>query len=67
MKAIIQDIGSSEKETVELYKANKTRRIEAVVTKAGVTMQEYEEALSYTKTGYKVVIERDLTEIFVNS
>ena len=30
-------------------------------------MEEYEEALSYTKTGYKLVIERDLTEIFVNS
>ena len=35
--------------------------------KAGVTLQEYEEALSFTKTGYKVVIERDLTEIYVNS
>ena len=37
------------------------------MTKAGVTLQEYEEALSFTNTGYKVVIERDLTEIFINS
>ena len=35
MEAIIQDIGSSEKETVDHYKANKARRIEAMVTKAG--------------------------------
>ena len=46
---------------------NKTRRIEALVNKAGVTMHEYEEALSFTKTGYEVVIERDLTEIYINS
>ena len=64
---ILKDIGSSEKETAELYKENKARRIQSMVTKAGVTMKEYEEALSYTKIGYKVVIERDLTEIFVNS
>ena len=30
-------------------------------------MEEYEEALSFTKSGYKVVIERDLTEIYINS
>ena len=29
-------------------------------------MNDYEEALSYTRIGYKVVIERDLTEIYVN-
>ena len=50
-----------------MYKVNKERRIEALLKKAEVTMKEYEEALSYTKTGYKVIIERDLTEIFVNS
>ena len=34
---------------------------------AGVTKKEYEEALSFTKVGYKVIIERDLTEIYVNT
>ena len=38
-----------------------------MLIKAEVTMEEYEEALSFTKTGYKVTIERDLTEIFINS
>ena len=64
---IIRTIGASEKEPKEIYQINKVRRITALVTKAGVTIQEYEEALSFTKTGYKVVIERDLTEIFINS
>ena len=64
---IIKSIGASEKEPVEVYKSNKERRIKALLRKAEVTLQEYEEALSFTKTGYKVVIERDLTEIFINS
>ena len=34
---------------------------------AGVTLDEYEYALSYTNVGYKIVQERDLTEIFINS
>jgi hypothetical protein len=50
-----------------IYRAYKVRRITALVTKAGVTLQEYEEALAFIKSGYKVVIERDLTEIFINS
>ena len=34
---------------------------------AGVTLAEYEHALSYTNGGYKIVQERDLTEIYINS
>ena len=64
---IIAEIGTSEKEPKSVYKVNKVRRVEALLKKAGVTIHDYEEALSFTKTGYKVVIERDLTEIFVNS
>ena len=64
---IIDRIGSSEKEPAEIYKTNKVKRIEALLVVAKVTMQEYEKALSHTSTGYKVVIERDLTEIYVNS
>jgi hypothetical protein len=67
IEEIITSIGSSEKESIEVYKANKAKRITALLSKAGLTFQEYEEALSYTKIGYRVVIERDLTEIFINS
>ena len=64
---ILESIGTSEKEPRDIYKANKVIRIQSLLKKAGVTLKEYEEALSFTKTGYKVVIERDLTEIFINS
>ena len=67
IEEIIREIGSSEKEPLEEYKVNKVRRIKAILKKANVSLEEYEEALSYTKTGYKVTIERDLTEMYVNS
>ena len=67
VEEIIKEIGTSEKEPLEVYRVNKIRRIEAMLEKADVTMQEYEEALSFTNTGYKVTVERDLTELFVNS
>ena len=66
VEEIITSIGTSENESIQVYKANKVKRIEALLAKAGVSMNEYEEALSYTRIGYKVVIERDLTEIYVN-
>ena len=56
IEEIISTIGRSEKEPIKVYKSNKVERITALVTKAGLTIQEYEEALSFTKTGYKVAI-----------
>ena len=38
-----------------------------MLQKADTSFQEYEEALSFTKVGYKVVLEQDLTEIFINT
>ena len=38
---------------------NRGRRIKALVELAGVTIDEYEEALSFTKAEYKVVMKRD--------
>ena len=61
VEEIIAIIGPSDKESLEVYKSNKARRIAMLLDKAGVTIQEYEEALSFTKAGYKVIIERDLT------
>ena len=48
---IIGEIGTSEKEPKTVYKGKKVRRIEALLEKAGVTIHEYEEALSFTKLG----------------
>ena len=67
IEEIIKLIGTSEKESLDEYRVNKVRRIEAMLEKAEVTMEEYEEALSFTKSGYKVTVERDLTELYVNS
>ena len=64
---IIERIGHSEWEPHEVYQVNKKKRILALLEKADVTLEDYEEALSYTDVGYKVVQERDLTEIFINS
>ena len=37
------------------------------MAKADISLEDYEKALSVTRVGYKVVHERDLTEIFINS
>ena len=58
---------SSEKEPLSTNKVNKKLRIEALLQKAGVTLEEYEDALSFTDRGHKVVHERDITEIFINT
>ena len=67
IEEIIKEIGNSENEPYHIYKINKKRRIEMLLDKAETSLQEYEEALSYTKNGYKVVLERDITEIFINT
>ena len=55
VKDIIEAIGDSKEESLKSYKVNKKRRIEAILQKAGVTLQEYEKALSFTKISHKVV------------
>ena len=67
IEEIIQRFGTSVLESREVYKENKRLRIEALLEKAEVTIEEYETALSYTNVGYKVVHERDVTEIYRNS
>ena len=64
---IVSAIGDSQNESLSTYRINKKRRIELLLEKADTSLGEYEEALSFTKVGYKVVLERDLTEIFINT
>ena len=64
---IVERIGQSEFESVQTYRLNKKRRIEAVLEKAEVTLTEYENALSFTRVGYLVIHERDVTEIYINT
>merc|ERR1711954_584461 len=54
------------KETKEEYKTNRELRINEILKIAGVTMAEYIDALSYSRTGYSVVLERDIDETDIN-
>ena len=83
VQKIIDKFGSSENECAKDYEKNLKKRIEEICVVANFKIkgpemteakyrskvrEEYEEALSFsTSTGYKVVIQRDLTEIYVNS
>ena len=64
---IVAKFGSSENETLDEYEENKKQRIKELLEMADVTIEEYENALSYTNGGYKVVHERDVTEIYINT
>ena len=63
---IIASIGTSEQESLKEYKENGKKRLLALLEIAGVSLDEYEKALTSTKRGYKVVQQRDLTEIYIN-
>ena len=67
IKQILETIGNSENESIEQYKLNKKRRIIELLKMADVTLEEYENALSFTNVGYKIVHERDVTEIYINT
>merc|ERR1711954_450922 len=54
------------KETKEEYKTNKELRIKAILEIAAVSMKDYIDALSYSRTGYSVVLERDIDETDIN-
>ena len=64
---MVRTIGESENEDLHTYKINKRQRIELLLAKADISLEDYEKALSVTRVGFKVVHERDLEEIFINS
>ena len=54
-------------ESKEEYKENIEKRTKEVVSMAGVDYDDYLKALGTSKSGYSVVQQRDLDEIFINS
>ena len=53
-------------ETCEEYIANREARIRQLCRVAEVSYDDYIKALSTSKTGYSVVLQRDLDEIYIN-
>ena len=71
INSILEEIPVEEDTTIELYKENRLKRIIKLLAKAGLTSESdislYEEALTYSTSGYTVVLERDLSEMYINS
>ena len=53
-------------ETKEEHKAKRKERIIELCKMAGVSHEDYIEALSHSKSGHSVVLQRDLDEIYIN-
>ena len=58
---------NKEAETKDEHVTNRRARIEQVCQIAKVTMEEYLKALGTSKSGYSIVLQRDLDELFINS
>ena len=66
---IIQDIMNKydkNNESAAEYKTNRELRIQEILKIANVSMKDYIDALSYTRTGYSVILERDIDETDIN-
>ena len=53
-------------ETKEEYIANREKRIRKLCQVAGVNYDDYVKAISTSKSGYSVVLQRDLDEVYIN-
>ena len=58
---------NKQSESKQEYINNRKKRIQELIELVGVTMDEYLIALGTSKTGYSLVQQRDLDEIFINS
>ena len=58
---------NKQNETIEEYEKNTKLRIKEMLKIAGVDYNEYIKALETSKTGYSVILRRDLDEIYINS
>ena len=71
VNSILEEHPTDQDTTLELYKANRMKRILKLLALAGLESESdialYEEALTFSLAGYSVLVERDLSEIYVNS
>jgi hypothetical protein len=68
---ILAEVPKEQDTTKDLYESNRKKRIVKLLNMAGLQTDEeihlYEEALQYSTSGYAIVLERDLDELYVNS
>ena len=67
MAAIEEEHPLSDDATEEEYVKMREVRIRAVLDKAEVNFDKYHEYLAMSRTGVKVVLQRDIREIYVNT
>ena len=67
MAAIEEEHPLSDDAKEEDYVRMREVRIRAVLDKAGVDFDKYHEYLAMNRTGVKVVLQRDIREIYVNT
>ena len=68
---VLEKIPKTQDVTIELYEENRRKRIVMLLSIAGLITESdillYEEALTFSSSGYAIHLERDLDEIYVNS
>ena len=71
MKSILLEYPKDTETTVADAMQGRYKRIDAVLAMAGLTTHEdkqiYQAALQYSSSGYKIVMARDIDELWVNS
>ena len=67
MASIEEEHPLTDEATEEEYVRMREVRIRAVLDKAGVNFDKYHEYLAMSRTGVKVVLQRDIGEIYVNT
>jgi hypothetical protein len=70
LKSILEEFPKSSEKTVAGATLGRKHRIDAVLEKAGLCTEEekkqYQAALEYSSSGYKIVMARDIDELWVN-
>ena len=71
VKMILEEIPKELDTSRDMFVLNREKRINRLLSLAGLKNVEerslYEEALQYSSSGYSIILERDLDEIWINS
>ena len=65
--ALLQGLFPEKGDTREDYVANRQARIQALCAQAGVGYDDYKRYLKMSHSGYSVVLQRDIDEVYINA